>query len=56
MGKKEDQKPQDLPKTWSADHGEGVVPPSNADNQKEELRDEGIRPDKLDSENDQGAG
>lgn len=51
MGKKKEQQPQDLPETRSADHG-GVVPPSGADDQKKKPRDEGIRPDKLASEND----
>jgi hypothetical protein len=55
MGKDEDQKTQDWPKTWSADHGGGVVPPSGADDHGKKSQDEGIRPDKLNSENDQGA-
>ncbi|MCJ8056579.1 DUF2934 domain-containing protein [Shinella curvata] len=41
------------PQTWSADHGSGV---GSRDPSSGESCDEGIRPEKLNSENDQGAG
>ncbi|CAN7684988.1 DUF2934 domain-containing protein [Rhizobium sp. LjRoot30] len=41
------------PQTWSADHGDGV---SASDPPSGKSSDEGIRPEKLTSENDQGAG
>jgi hypothetical protein len=56
MGKTQKRPSQDLPKTWSADRGGSAVLPSEADVRKDRPDDEGIRPDKLNSENDQGAG
>ncbi len=47
-----------LPKTWSADRSGGVSPPSNDTQEKDadrKGRDEGVRPEDLDTENDQGA-
>ncbi|MEV4609893.1 DUF2934 domain-containing protein [Neorhizobium sp. LMR1-1-1.1] len=42
-----------LPQTWSADHGGGVG--SSAGSSTEQT-DDGIKPQDLNSENDQGAG
>lgn len=42
-----------LPQTWSADRGGGV---GSAPGSSEEQTDEGIKPQDLNSENDQGAG
>ncbi len=42
-----------LPQTWSADHGGGV---GSAPASSGEQTDKGIKPQDLNSENDQGAG
>lgn len=49
---------RDLPKTWSADHSGGVAGSTKQakdDKGSTAPRDEGIRPEDLDTENDQGA-
>lgn len=46
-------KPTALPKTWSSDRGGGV---SSSPASFGERTDEGIKPQDLNSENDQGAG
>jgi hypothetical protein len=43
--------PSGIPQTWSADHGGGV----GASRQSSNIESEGIRPEDLNSENDQGA-
>ncbi len=49
---------RDLPKTWSADHSggvEGSASQSDRERKNSEPKDEGIRPEDLNTENDQGA-
>lgn len=54
-GKKSED--EHLPSTWSSDDSGGTNPPGKTDDRKERSEaDEGIRPDDLTTENDQGAG
>jgi hypothetical protein len=49
---------RDFPKTWSADHSSGVegsASQSDRERKNPEPKDEGIRPEDLNTENDQGA-
>jgi hypothetical protein len=43
------------PQTWSPDHGGGVGSTGPSEPGREITKDEGIKPDELNSENDQGA-
>ncbi len=58
MTDKNDETGRDLRITWSADHSGGMagsVKQAKEDNGSTAPRDEGIRPEDLDTENDQGA-
>jgi hypothetical protein len=58
MGKERDGA-GDLPQTWSEDDKSSTTPPSKRPKQRDAgsaPKDEGIRPQELTTENDQGAG
>jgi hypothetical protein len=57
MGKERADR-DELPQTWSEDHNSSTTPPSKRPKQSDvgsAPRDEGIRPQDLTTENDQGA-
>lgn len=58
MTDRNDERGRDLPKTWPADHSGGFAgsaKQATKDKRSTAPRDDGIRPEDLDTENDQGA-